>query len=79
MCICEILPNFGHMKTLVLFLAIIFPALLPKNDKNLIKTYPALSHLFQHSTTGLPTEYGEIEETISPEVLADMVQWINGL
>ncbi len=53
--------------------------MLPKNEKNLIKTYPALNHLFQHATTGLPTEYGEIEETISPEVLADMAQWINGL
>ena len=40
------------------------------------KTYPALNHLFQHSTTGMPNEYYQIEETISPEVLSDITQWI---
>ena len=53
--------------------------LLPKSKQNLIKEYPALNHLFQHSTTGLVAEYGQIEETISPEVLSDIAQWINGL
>ena len=53
--------------------------LLPKSKKNLVKEYPSLNHLFQHCTTGLPTEYSEIEETISPEVLSDIAQWINGL
>lgn len=41
-----------------------------------VKVYPELNHLFQHAATGLPTEYGEIEETISPEVLADIAAWI---
>ena len=53
--------------------------LLPKSKKNLIKEYSGLNHLFQHCTTGLPTEYGQIEETISQEVLQDIVQWIQGL
>ena len=53
--------------------------LLPQSKQNLIKEYPTLNHLFQHSTTGLVTEYGQIEETISPEVLSDIAQWINGL
>ena len=53
--------------------------LLPKSKKNLIKEYPGLNHRFQHCTTGLPTEYGQIEETISQEVLQDIVQWIQGL
>lgn len=53
--------------------------LLPKSKKNLIKEYPSLNHLFQHCTTGLPTEYSDIEETISPEVLSDIAQWINSL
>ena len=53
--------------------------LLPKSKKNLVKEYPGLNHLFQHSTTGLPAEYGQIEETISPEVLQDIVQWLNSL
>ena len=51
--------------------------LLPKSKKNLIKEYPGLNHLFQHCTTGLLTEYGQIEETISPEVLSDIAAWMN--
>ena len=53
--------------------------LLSPSEKNLVKEYPALNHLFQHATTGLPSEYGQIEETISPEVLQDIAQWIKGL
>ena len=41
-----------------------------------VKKYPELNHLFQHCTTGLPYEYGTIEETISPEVLKDIAEWI---
>ena len=52
---------------------------LPRNEKNLVKEYPGLNHLFQHCTTGLPTEYAGIEETISEEVLRDMATWIKGL
>jgi hypothetical protein len=43
------------------------------------KEYPGLNHLFQHATTGAPTEYGLIEETISPEVLRDIVDWLQSL
>ena len=50
--------------------------LLPSSKKHLIKEYPELNHLFQHCTTGLPDEYGQIEETISPEVLSDIAGWI---
>ena len=53
--------------------------LLPKSKKNLVKEYHGLNHLFQHCTTGLPAEYGQIEETISPEVLQDIAQWLNSL
>jgi hypothetical protein len=53
--------------------------LLPKSKKNLVREYPAQNHLFQHCTTGLVAEYGQIEETISPEVLSDIAQWINSL
>jgi fermentation-respiration switch protein FrsA (DUF1100 family) len=53
--------------------------LLPENKKNLIKEYPGLNHLFQHCTTGSPTEYINIEETISPEVLSDIATWIKSL
>ena len=40
---------------------------------------PDLNHLFQHCTTGLPSEYGQIEETFSPEALKIISDWINGL
>lgn len=41
-----------------------------------IKVYPQLNHLMQHSKTGKITEYREIEETISPEVLEDIKTFI---
>ena len=48
---------------------------------NAVKTVklPGLNHLFQHCKTGLPAEYGEIEETVSPEVLKIIADWIHGL
>lgn len=41
-----------------------------------IIVYPNLNHLFQESTTGLPNEYGKIEQTISPVVLSDITNWL---
>lgn len=41
------------------------------------RIYPGLNHLFQHCRTGEVAEYGEITETISPEVLTDIVDFIN--
>jgi hypothetical protein len=38
-----------------------------------------LNHLFQHSATGLPSEYGNIEETFSPDALKIITDWISGL
>lgn len=43
------------------------------------KVFPELNHLFQHSDTGLPDEYGEIEETMSTEVLETISDWISEL
>lgn len=37
---------------------------------------PGLNHLFQTSTTGAISEYGKIEETISPVALETMLNWI---
>lgn len=51
--------------------------LLSKNKDLATKIYPNLNHLFQHCQTGLPTEYDLIEETISSEVLYDIVSWIS--
>jgi hypothetical protein len=36
---------------------------------------PGLNHLFQHSATGSPSEYGTIEETFAPEALDLMTTW----
>lgn len=52
---------------------------LPQNKLNVIKVYPGLSHMFQHSTTGNPTLTFSIEETMSPEVLTDISDWILSL
>ena len=40
---------------------------------------PGLNHLFQHCDKGLPAEYGQIEETFSPEALKIITDWILGL
>ncbi|HWZ97637.1 MAG TPA: alpha/beta fold hydrolase [Candidatus Dormibacteraeota bacterium] len=40
------------------------------------KEMPGLNHLFQHAESGTPAEYGAIEETISPEVLQIIADWI---
>jgi fermentation-respiration switch protein FrsA (DUF1100 family) len=37
---------------------------------------PGLNHLFQTAKTGAPSEYGEIEETMSPVALDKMGGWI---
>lgn len=40
------------------------------------KEIPKLNHLFQTSETGSPSEYSKIEETISPEALKIIGDWI---
>lgn len=49
---------------------------LKPNPKNIIKEYPSLNHLFQHCKTGNVSEYRMIEETVSPEVLEDIVRFV---
>src|ERR1017187_9291764 len=39
---------------------------------------PGLNHLFQHAKTGAVGEYGQIEETMAPEVLEKIAGWIVG-
>lgn len=50
---------------------------LPHNSKNVIKIYPGLNHLFQHSPTGNPLDYVNIDETMSEEVMNDVCTWMN--
>jgi pimeloyl-ACP methyl ester carboxylesterase len=46
------------------------------NEKFKILELAGLNHLFQTAETGLPIEYGRIEETISPSVLKIIGDWI---
>ena len=39
-------------------------------------TLPGLNHLFQKCTTGAPAEYAKIEETLSPDALKIISDWI---
>ena len=42
-----------------------------------VEELPGLNHLFQTCQTGLPVEYGKIEETFSPVALALIADWIS--
>jgi pimeloyl-ACP methyl ester carboxylesterase len=46
------------------------------SDSYRVIIFPGLNHLFQHCTTGLPGEYGTIEETFSSEGLEIISGWI---
>ncbi|MFN2513741.1 MAG: alpha/beta hydrolase family protein [Pyrinomonadaceae bacterium] len=46
------------------------------NKDSTVVEVPKLNHLFQTSETGSPAEYGRIEETISPDVLRLIGDWI---
>ena len=47
------------------------------NCKHTIKKIEGVNHLFQHCSTGNVVEYQQIEETIAPEVLKTIIEWIN--
>jgi hypothetical protein len=49
------------------------------NKFSMTAIIPGLNHLFQNCKTGLPSEYGSIEETFSPDVLEIISGWIAGL
>ncbi len=47
-----------------------------KNKKHKIVELEGLNHLFQEASTGLPTEYGQFEQTFSPKALEVILEWI---
>lgn len=47
-----------------------------KNAAVTVQELPGLNHLFQTTTTGLPSEYGSLEETFSPDALQLIGSWI---
>lgn len=50
-----------------------------KNKRVTVHKLVGLNHLFQHASTGVVAEYGALEETMAPEVLALVSDWIGGL
>ena len=52
---------------------------LHEGKDNRFIEYPGLNHLFQECKTGNPAEYREIEQTISPQLLKDLTEWIKNL
>jgi len=46
------------------------------NSRAVVRELPGLNHLFQTAGTGLPAEYGVLEETIAPSVLTLIGEWI---
>lgn len=52
-------------------------ALADRKPKATIVTIAGVNHLFQHTETGKPSEYGELEETFSPLALRTMQEWLS--
>ena len=50
-----------------------------ESSVNVVKAEIGLNHMFQHCRTGEMSEYKEIEETFSPDVLAEMTVWLRTL
>ncbi|MGK0422092.1 MAG: fermentation-respiration switch protein FrsA (DUF1100 family) [Polaribacter sp.] len=48
-----------------------------KNTSVKVKELKNLNHLFQECKTGSISEYGLIEQTISPIALKEILNWIN--
>ena len=46
------------------------------NEDFTTRDLPGLNHLFQHTETGLVSEYGKLEETFAPEVLELIADWV---
>jgi len=47
-----------------------------ENSQVTIKEIPGLNHMFQQASLGIPSEYMNIDETINPEVLTFISNWI---
>lgn len=48
-----------------------------ESSVNVVKAEIGLNHLFQHCRTGEVSEYKEIEETFSLDVLTEMIDWLH--
>jgi hypothetical protein len=52
---------------------------LARNPKHTVITMPGLNHLMQRARTGSPVEYAQIEETVAPEVLEKVAEWMRAV
>ena len=52
---------------------------LSGHTTDMIQEVEGVNHIFQTCTTGRVDEYKEIEETISPDVLTTITNWLSGL
>jgi fermentation-respiration switch protein FrsA (DUF1100 family) len=78
---CPVLALNGEMDTQVScekHLSVLRENLVPK-ERMTVKSYPGLNHLFQHCKTGEFTEYANIEETISSDVLSDIASFVESV
>ncbi len=50
-----------------------------KSPKTAVQNYQGLNHLFQSAQSGSPEEYLTLRETFSPQVMADIIAWMNSL
>jgi uncharacterized protein len=80
---CPVLALNGEKDTQVMWesnLSAIKQA-VNSNGNNSVTTYhyAGLNHLFQNCISGLPKEYGEIEQTFAPEVLENINSWLTQL
>ena len=46
------------------------------NHRVTAKELPGLNHLFQKCTTGAPSEYAQIEQTLDPSAISVIADWI---
>jgi fermentation-respiration switch protein FrsA (DUF1100 family) len=52
---------------------------LPPKTPRKIVVFSNLNHVLQTCETGFVDEYSEIEETVAPELLEDILLWLNGV
>ncbi len=49
------------------------------NKSYTIRVLPKLNHLLQTASTGGSQEYGQIEETVAPIAIKEVIQWLKKL
>ena len=83
-------PELGKVRVPVLFLCGSKDLVLPpdvnlpavrkvlSHDRDVtVVELPGLNHMFQHSASGSPKEWGTIDETLAPEVLSMISEWVD--